>query len=275
MEAYSVAMSVYRDVVPAYFEAAVDSMLGQSVPPDDFVIVCDGPLTPELDAVLERCVQQCPRLFHIIRLPENVGIGAAANVALKACKNDLVAKMDADDIAVPDRCERQLCCFREDPALGICGGQIEEFREDPRQPFAVRRVPRTDAQIRRFARRRQPFNNMTVMYRRSGVLTAGGYRPLRRCEDYDLYLRLLDSGCRAGNLPQVLVRVRVDDRAMHRRGSFATVSACVRMRWEAYRRGSISLADLICCCTGAWIIWIVPIGLRRWIYRHFLRTEIQ
>ncbi len=271
MEAYSVLMSVYAGENPEYFATAIESILTQTVETKDFVIVCDGPLTKQLDAVLDRYTGQHPGIFNIIRLPENVGIGAAANLGLQHCKNDLVAKMDADDIALSERCGLQLKLFQENPTLAVCGGYIEEFSEDPSKPFAVRAVPQENGEIRRFAKRRQPFNNMTVMYRKSAVLAVGGYRSLRRCEDYDLYVRLLNAGYEAANLSQILVRARVDSGAFDRRASWATLKGCACSRWNAYRIGYSSLIDVTVCVVGEFIIMISPKGLQRFIYSRFLR----
>lgn len=271
MEAYSVLMSVYAKENPEHFAVAVDSILAQTAATDDFVIVCDGPLTERLDAILEGYVSRNPGVFNIVRLPENVGIGAAANEGLQHCRNDLVAKMDADDIALPERCELQLKLFRENPGLTICGGYIEEFSEDPAKPYAVRAVPLENGEIRRFARRRQPFNNMTVMYRRSAVIAVGGYQSLRRCEDYDLYIRLLNAGYEAANLDRILVRARVDSGAYARRASWATLRGCACSRWNAYRIGYSSLLDVMICVVGEFIIVISPKGLQRVIYSRFLR----
>ena len=122
MEAYSILMSVYHREDPAFFNQAIASMLNQSVVTNDFVIVCDGPLTDELDKVLDQYDRANPGIFQILRLPENVGIGAAANIGLKECKNDLVAKMDADDLSLPGRCEMQLKLF----ALADTAGQTDK-----------------------------------------------------------------------------------------------------------------------------------------------------
>ena len=103
---YSVLMSVYAKEEPVYLDTAIQSMLDQTVRTDDFVIVCDGPLTAELDAVLERHLAQNPAVLHLVRLPQNIGTGAALNIGLTRCKNELIAKMDSDDISVLDRCER-------------------------------------------------------------------------------------------------------------------------------------------------------------------------
>lgn len=205
---YSVLMSVYTKEEPAYLDTAIQSMLDQTVRTDDFVIVCDGPLTAELDAVLERHLAQNPAVLHLVRLPQNIGTGAALNIGLTHCKNELIAKMDSDDISVLDRCERQLKEFAEDDRLTVVGGNILEFTEDPAKPVSRRLVPCDNEGIQKYARRRQPFNNMTVMYKRSAVLKVGGYKAMTRSEDYDLYVRILHEGYYCKNINDDLVLTR-------------------------------------------------------------------
>lgn len=271
MEMYSVLMTVYNKENPDFFTAAIQSMLSQTVKTDDFVIVCDGPLTSELEAVLETCVQKNPGLFNIVRLQKNVGIGRATNVGLQHCCHDLVAKMDSDDIALPERCEKQLNMYSQNSELMVLGGYIEEFDRDPETPFAIRCVPESNEEIRAFAKRRQPFNNQTVMYRRSAVNQVGGYRTLRRSEDYDLYLRMLHHGCQGANLMEVLTKVRVNREARMRRSSWDTLKGCVKSRWYAYSIGYSSLLDFLVCVIGELIITVSPGIMQKFIYKCFLR----
>ena len=272
MEKYSVLMSIYLREKPEYLKASAMSMLNQTVPPDEFVIVCDGPLTEELEAVVAQLVADYPDIMCIHRLPENVGIGAAANAGLQVCRNELIAKMDADDISVPNRCQMQLARFAQKPELAIIGGNIDEFSTDPDHPDTRRVVPAGYEELLRFARRRQPFNNMTVMYKKSAVLAVGGYRNFRRSEDYDLYARLLHGGYYAENLPEVVVKARVNADAQARRASLGTFRGCVHSRWSAYKMGFISLGDWAYCSLGALTLWLVPARLQRWIYSKFLRS---
>ena len=273
MENYSVLMSVYHQANPRHFELAIQSMLSQTCPTNDLVIVCDGPLTEELNAVLDVYSCKYPTVMNVVRLPENKGIGVAANIGLQHCKNDLVAKMDADDISIPERCEIQLKMFASDPDLVVAGGYIEEFCKDPCRPFAIRNVPTGNDEIRKFARRRQPFNNMTVMYRKKAVMSIGGYRDFRRSEDYDMYLRLLHSGCLAANYNGVLVKARVDCSANERRASWDTLKGCVRSRWYALRIGYSSLSDFLVCTIGGVLVFISPPKLQNVFYRRFLRKK--
>lgn len=243
------------------------------MPTDDFVIVCDGPLTAQLDQVLEEMMTRYPGAIHPVRLEKNMGIGYAAQVGLEACRHELVAKMDADDIAVPNRFEMQLKEFASDEALAVCGGYIEEFSQEPDEPFARREVPLSAEEIRKFGRRRMPFNNVTVMYRRSRVIEVGGYAPLRRNEDYDLFSRLLVSGAKTKNIPQVLVKVRVDAAAYRRRGSWGTIAGCFRSRWRSYQNGYSSLWDVLYCVMGQLFVAICPAGLQNKIYMRYFRRK--
>lgn len=273
MEQYSVLMLVYQKENPEDFREAIQSMLDQTVRTDDFVIVCDGPLTAELDAVLDEFVSRYPGLFHIVRLPENVGVGLAAKAGLAVCKNDLITKMDSDDISVPDRCEKQLTRFAANPELALLGGIIEEFDSHTGNVLSVRITPPDDKGIRRYARRRCPVNNVTAMYRKSAALAAGSYRNLRRAEDYDLYLRMLIQGCRAENLPETLVKVRVDTGDYSRRASWRTLKCCSVIWWHAYRSGFSSLADLLICLAGQTFLVVCPGSVQQLIYRKFLRRS--
>lgn len=273
METYSVLMSVYKGENPIFFEQAIRSMLEQTVQTNDFVIVCDGPLTAELDAVLEGVAEEYAEIMNIVRLPENVGIGAATDAGLRQCKNNLVAKMDADDIAVPDRCRRQLERFAENPELTVIGGIIEEFDEDPEKPFAVRDVPVSNEEIRSFARRRQPFNNGTVMYKRDAVIAVGGYRRLHRNEDYELYIRMLAAGYYCENLSETLVLYRCNRGAQYRRASWKTLVGCFQSRWHALRIGYCSVFDFLFCVCGQMFMFACPGRVQSWLYARFLRKE--
>lgn len=206
---YSVLMSVYEKENAAYFTLAVESMLCQSCPPAQFVLVCDGPLTPELDKEIERFTAERPELFSVIRLPENKGLGIALQIGLNACENELVARMDSDDISLPLRMEHQLEAMSSDAKLDVVGGQIAEFTGSTDNIHGYRVVPMSPEDIRRGAVWRNPMNHVTVLFRKSSVLSVGGYQELKGFEDYYLWARMLKAGCKLVNLPEVCVLVRV------------------------------------------------------------------
>ena len=159
MQNYSVLMSVYHKEKPEYLRQAIESIQAQTVPTNDFVLVCDGPLNPELDAVIAAKQQEMGDTLNVVRLVKNCGLGNALNEGIRHCKNELVARMDSDDIAYPNRCEKQMAIFNVHPEVSVCSGIVEEFTTDPNSVDSKRVPPETNAEIVEFAKKRNPFNH--------------------------------------------------------------------------------------------------------------------
>lgn len=213
---FSVLMSVYGKDKAPWLKEAVESVLSQTVPPAEFVLVADGPLTPELESVIDGFKDK----IKLVRLERNMGLGEALNAGLKECSYSLVARMDSDDIAAKNRFELQLAAFKADKDLAILGGAIEEIDSASKKPLSFRRLPLTDAKLKAFLKKRCPFNHMTVMFKKEAVLAAGGYQHLYFMEDYYLWARMAEAGCKFANLPQILVHARVDADLYARRGGY-------------------------------------------------------
>lgn len=261
---YSVLMTVYKKEKPEYLKSAVESMLNQTVPPAQFVLVCDGPLTDELDKMIESYGDR----LDVLRLPENHGPGYARSEGLKRCRCSLTATMDSDDISVPDRCEKQLAAFEKDPELAVVSGSIEEFDTDPDKPFATRVLPREHEEIIRFSKTRIPFNNVTTMYKKEAVINAGGYdRDLRLFEDYDLWIRVLQSGVKTANLPDTMVKVRTAEGQLKRRGGIVYGKAMLRFRKKMYRTGWISRKEYVFSAYPHFAVCLMPNFVRGQVYK--------
>lgn len=157
-------------------------------------------------------------VFKVVPLKRNMGHGMARRISLKNCTNNLVAIMDADDICVQTRFEKQIRRFIEDSNLSLVGGQITEFVGDVTNIIDVRRVPLDHKSICDFMKKRCPFNQVTVMFKKEEVEKAGGYKDWYCEEDYYLWLRMMKKGARFANLNDILVNVRVGDEMSARRG---------------------------------------------------------
>ena len=268
---YSILMSVYNKEVPEYLRESLESMFNQTVRTNDFVLVLDGPLTPELYDVINEFKSRYENILNVVQLDKNVGIGAAANIGLKYCKNDLVAKMDADDISLPTRCEKQLKLFEKDPSLALVGSHLSEFSGSADNIVSVRKVPLTHNKILKYARRRSPFNNQSVMYRKSAVEGVGGYSSLKRSEDYELFVRILSNGFKTANINESLVLFRLNDDSYKRKGTIDNVVGSINVRWKIYKMGFSGLVDFVVTAVGQVAISIVPISIKRKIYNKYLR----
>ena len=274
MENYSVLMTVYKKDTAEHLRTSIDSMLAQTVPCEQFVLVQDGPLGEDLLAVIEDCVSSHPAIFTVVRFSENVGLGRALDEGLSRCRNDLVARMDADDISLPERCERLIALFEAEPRLGIAGTNIDEFYDDPKNVVSRRIVPSDYEGIRKFMRRRSAFNHPTVMFRRREVERCGGYGDLRRKQDFDLFSRMIGMGVYALNIDESLLLFRADENSYKRRKSREYCRGYVEVQRRNYKRGYCSFLDFavgIFCCG---VVCCVPLFFVKWIYKHLLRTDV-
>lgn len=208
-------MPVYIRESEANVRACLGSLERQECPPDQLVVVEDGPIQGSVARVLDEWGSRLP--ITRVKLEANRGLGPALAAGLRACRHNMVARMDADDVAVPERFRVQLEAFASKPGLHIVGGQIEEFHDDASRPGSMRVVPEDHAEIERRALYRNPMNHMTVMFRKAAVESVGGYRDFPGYEDYDLWLRALSGGLRLGNVPCVLVRARTGEGFLARR----------------------------------------------------------
>ena len=270
-ENYSVLMSVYHKEKPAFLAASIESMASQTVPTNDFVLVCDGPLTEELDAVIASKMKTMAGVLHIVHLEKNSGLGNALNEGLKHCRNEIVARMDSDDISYPDRCERQLTVFRAHPEISICSGTVEEFSEKPEIVTARRVVPETNDEILKFAEMRSPFNHPCVMYKKSAVEEVGSYMDFPFMEDYYLWIRMLIAGCQGYNIQEPLLHMRAGAGMYKRRSGWAYVKTQLKMVSYLRKIGFISRSKCIECYLLRTGSALAPNWIRTMIFKKVLR----
>ncbi|MCM1458709.1 MAG: glycosyltransferase [Bacteroides sp.] len=273
MEKYSVLMSLYMKEKPEYLKESVLSMVVQTYKPDEIVIVKDGPLTTELETVLTEIDEEYPNLLHIVGYKTNRGLGFALNYGLKFCKNELVARMDTDDISMPDRCEKQIKYIKKHAKTDIVGGDIAEFIEDINSPIAKRLVPITNTKIKKYMKTRCPFNHVTVMFKKSAVIKAGGYRDCFWNEDYYLWIRMYECGCRFGNIGNILVNVRVGEDMYRRRGGWKYFKSEMMLQHYMLQRKIIDIGTFLLNSTKRFIVQVIlPTKIRGWFFRMFARN---
>lgn len=264
-------MSIYKNEKAEYLQQAIDSMLQQSVFPDEIVLVKDGPLTDELDNVVGTYVKEFPNLFTIVVNEQNLGLGLALNNGLKACRNELVARMDTDDVSRKNRCELQLQAFANNPELDIVGAAVEEFSIDTNIIDSVKIPPKTQTEIYEFAKRRSAFSHPVVMYRKSSVLKFGGYSELRRNQDVDLFGRMLFGGCKALNLDEFLLLFRADDKLSRRRKSWQNSWSYIATIRKFWKMGYSSFWDYAIVAIAQTGMYLMPIKVQNFVYKRFLR----
>lgn len=273
MEGFSALMSIYYKEKPEYFHECMVSILNQTVKPNQIVIVKDGPLTKELDEELDAWIAKEPDLYTVIPLETNRGLGLALAEGITHCRYELIARMDTDDIAEKTRFQKQLKLFQEDPNLDICGSSITEFVGSYQNIVSKRNVPTTDAEIKRYQKRRDAFNHMTVMYKKSMVLKAGNYQSCLLMEDTLLWVHMIQAGAKCRNINEPLVNVRVGRDMYARRGGWAYFKKYQSGRKRVLQTGYISFTDYIYTILVQLVVTIVPNRVRGWIFKTILRSE--
>lgn len=271
---FSVAMSVYYKDNAVFFDRALQSITErQTIKPTEIVLVCDGPLNEQLDAVIDKYRKQYP-IFKILRLKDNRGLGNALKLAIENTSNEIIARMDSDDISVPDRFEQQLKFFSNHSEVDIVGGDITEFIGDETNIVGKRSVPTKDSEIKEYMKKRCAFNHMSVMYKKSVIQAAGGYLDWFWNEDYYLWIRMQLNGAVFANTGTVLVNVRVGEEMYQRRGGKKYFQSEYDLQKLMLDNKMISLPTFAGNVGKRVIIQrLLPNRIRGWVFRKFARDN--
>ena len=268
---FSVLMSLYIKERTEYFVECMESILYQTIPPSEIVIVFDGPLSDELYATVKKYERLNPGLIKIVNNKYNKGLGLALTDGVLACSYDFIARMDTDDIAREDRFEIQLKMFINDPSLDICGSHIIEFDGNVNNVLARRVVPLTHEEIAKYQKQRSAFNHMTVMYKKNAVLKAGNYEHCPLMEDDLMWIRMLLSGAKCANYDGDLVFARTGSAMIERRGGWSYFKKYRSGRKIILDTGYISKWDYLKTIYIQFVVALVPKKIRLLIFTKLLR----
>ena len=271
---FSVLLSVYKKEKPEYLKVALESIINQSLMPDEIVIVKDGALTNELDSVIESFQKKHIGLFKIMAFEKNRGLGLALRDGVLACSNEWIARMDTDDIAYPFRFEKQFQFLKDHPDISMVGSWITEFSTVPEQPDTITKLPVEYEDIVSYAKSRNPFRHMTLVYKKEAIVESGNYRDFLWFEDYDMWVRMIQHGYKVVNLPEVLVNVRADDGMFARRGGWKYLKNDLLFQKQLKDTGFINWFQYSKNVILRVTMRIIPNKLRLQIYKHFLRSNV-
>lgn len=268
---FSVLISVYCKENPQFLKLALNSIwVNQTLKPSEVVIVKDGRVTADLDVVIDKFCKIAP--VKIVSFIENRGLGVALAKGLENCTHEIVARMDADDIAMPDRFEKQIEFLVSNFEYDIIGSNIAEFENSENKIIGIRNVPNKFEDIIAFSKKRNPLNHMTVMFKRSSVLAAGNYLPLQGYEDYYLWIRMINNGCMIYNIQEELMLARVGDEMLIRRQGVNFYKQEIKLQKLFYKIGYINYFELVRNIFCRAFPRLFPIFLLRYIYK-LLRSK--
>lgn len=271
MAQLSVLMSLYIKEKPEYARACFESLLRQTIQADEWVIVEDGPLSNEMYKLLEEYQKKYPELIKRLPLKKNGGLGLALRAGVPECRNEMIARMDTDDIAREDRFEKQLSEFEKNPELDICGSHIIEFEDTIENVLSKRKVPITHNEIVEYQKTRSAFNHMTVMYKKSSVLKAGNYEHCPLMEDDMLWVRMILAGAKCANVNDYLVFARTGTAMIERRGGWAYYKKYRSGKKKIKETGFIGEKDYLKAMVPQLAVSLMPKRLRLWVFTKVLR----
>lgn len=266
----SVLMSIYFKEKPEYFRESLESILKQTYLPNEIVLVKDGFLTNELEKVITEYKEKIN--IKIVPLEKNIGLGLALKEGILHCSNEIIIRMDTDDIAVKNRIEKQIEIFNNNENIGIVGSNAYNFANIIGDLKNKSIFPENNFEIIKFAKRRCPFLHPTVAFKKSIVLKVGNYNDLLWFEDYDLFLRILKI-TKGYNIQEPLLYFRSNDNLYKRRGGLLYIKREISALTKFYKDGNMSLYYYLTNIVIRFGVRICGNNLRKVIYKNFLRRK--
>ena len=269
---FSVLMSLYAKERPEFLRLSLDSIFNQTLMPDEVVLVEDGPLTDELNDVVEEYKMKYPPLFKSVKLLVNSGLGEALRQGLEHCSHDLVARMDTDDVSKPERFEKQVAYMESHGDIAACGAWIDEFIDSTDNVISCRKTVVTSDEINVFAKSRSPLNHPTVMFRKKCIEAVGSYQSFILFEDWYLWARLIKGGYKLANIPESLLWFRTSHDMFKRRGGWRYACNCAKLQYRFYKIGFISFPKAVTNAAMRGMVYVMPNFVRELLYKKFLRA---
>lgn len=272
MSKISVCMSVYKNDNPAFLVEALDSLVNQTRIPEEIVLVEDGPIPQALEDVVVDYEKRYDYI-NVVRCEKNGGLGTALRIAVENAKFDLIARMDSDDISVPDRFEKQLKFMTDHPEVDIVGGDAAKFETSPQEIIGYRRPKFTDKELKKQLEGKTPFCHVTIMAKKDAIVKAGNYIEIYNQEDYYMWARMAKNGCVFANIPDVIVYVRLVG-VGGRRGGMKYFKNEMFMQNYLLKSGIIGFPKYCWHVVKKFFVEIIMTPkMREWAYQTFIRVR--
>ena len=266
---FTVLISVYKNDDSVHFDKALRSVtIDQTLRPDEVVLVVDGPVTDDINKVIDQWQSQISIPFIVIRSVDNIGLSNALNLGIKHCKFDYIARMDSDDISLPYRFEKQLLFLNANSEVSLLGGWYKQYDKDMEYCLTERKVPVSFDEIKLFAMTRTPFNHVTAVFKKQSLVDIGGYPEIMGyMEDWLVALCLINKGFKIKNIPEYLVHVRGGTDFLDRRGGIAYARLEIKNLSKMHRLKLIGTRHFLLNLIIRISVRITPLFLRAYVYK--------
>jgi glycosyltransferase involved in cell wall biosynthesis len=257
-----------------FLEQSIKSMINQTISPNEFVFIFDQPISNEMDSLIKTLIKSHAKIQYIeAHHLKGAGLGALLKLGVEACTCTFIARMDSDDISLPDRCKKELEILNSSSTLAVVGSFLTEFELSPDMPKSIRKVPEKGAEFIRFAKLRNPINHPTVMFRKSLILEVGNYNAsFSHCEDYELWYKVIKSGYSLYNIQESLLLFRTGKDFLERRSRSKNVKSYIKLKKLMKSDKFISFNEYVSSLVIQCFFAHAPKKIKRIIYQQ-LRTN--
>ena len=215
---FTVLISTYIKDDPNYLKESLNSIsFGQNLMPSEIILIIDGPIPRESESNIAEFQTKIGEVLVIIRNEKQMGLAFSLNKGLQISKNNIIARMDADDMSLRNRFEIQYNFMLENTHIDVVGSFISEVSLDLKKTHSVRKVPQFQEEINKRIKFSNPISHPSVMFRKNAVLDVGGYPLFDRAQDYALWSKMIMNGSTFSNIPEILVKMRTGDDLFKRR----------------------------------------------------------
>lgn len=269
---YSVLMSVYKNDSPQYLKLALESIYEeQTEKPDEIVVVLDGPITEELQSVLDLFKLGKEDIVKYYPQKINKGLGEALRIGTEKCIGDYIFRMDSDDISDNRRFEKQISYIEENLDIDVLGTNIAEFNDSIDEKKRLRICPEKHEDIVKMSKKRNPMNHVTVCIKKEALIKCGGYETILLLEDYYLWLKMITNGCKLANINESLVYVRVGNNFNTKRGSKERITGWKKIQKYMLKYKMITKLEAFLNMIYIRVFVYTPTFLKEYIYSKLLR----
>lgn len=268
---FSVLMSVYKGDITENVKVAIDSLLNQTLVPNQIVIIADGPIPKDMKQLLKD--YQNNKLFNIYFRKNNLGLGLTLNEGLTKCKYDYVARMDADDESMPNRFEKQIGYLCEHTEVDCIGSNMIEYDEKMEKIISHKIVPKTCQEIYKYIKKRNPMNHPTVIYRKDKVLEVNSYEDYPYFEDYYLWAKMINNGSVFHNIQENLYKFRAGSSMIKRRGGKNYLLSIRKLERGLKKLGIINSWEYYLNIFVRYSVSLFPNRIREMFYKFILRKK--
>ncbi len=270
----SVLLNVWRGDRIDLLIDSIKSVHKQTLLPEEFLIVSDGPLQDDQKSAILELEKSSPFKQALIETAQTLGLWSARNAGLEKLKSKYVAVHDADDVMHPERLSYQIQ-FLANNNLDVLGSAMFEINSQSKLVKSARQTLERDDQIKNALSNRNPINHPSVVFDRERVLEAGGYRNVHLAEDYELWSRLAGLGYSLANLPYALVGFHVDPHTYARRGGYAFIDGERKLRKELLINGSTTRVRSVFVSSLRVVYHLMPSKFRSIVHKIVLNQKLK